>query len=292
MRKRIIRFVDKLEGKRVLAFYIVIISVCIIAISLGIYSQFFYKYAKTDPLMIGINIGSKKTAEEYAQLKSNFDTLFNNEIKENLQGTDISRVKKQDYKNPIVYTAYNLVNYDEAYYDVNAQIPILNINSDVANDINTQIKDEFYNKVNSIMRQTESRTIYNVSYAAFINSDVVSIVIKSSLKENDKSERVMVKTYNYSISGEKILDLNELIQLKKTTKDFVQNSIIDEIEKVAKNLEIIASEYGTVYERNIESDIYKVDNSNTYFLTDDGYVYIVYAYGNEEYTNEMDIVIF
>lgn len=292
MRKKIIRFVDKLEGKKILAFYIVIISVCAIAISLGIYVQFFYKYSKTDPFMIGINIGSKKTAEEYSQLKSNFDTLFNNELKENSKESYISTVKKQDYKNPLVYTAYNLVNYDEAYYDVNAQIPILNINSTVANDINAQIKDEFYNKVNSVMRQTEMKTIYNVSYAAFLNSDVVSIVIKASLKENDKSERVIVKTYNYSISSEKMLTLDELIELKKTTKNTVQKNIDEEIEKVAKNLEIIASEYGTVYERNVESDIYKIENSKTYFLTDDGYVYIIYAYGNEEYTNEMDIVIF
>ena len=292
MRKKIIKFVSKLEGKQILAFYIVIFSICIIAISLGIYSQFFYKYSKTDPLMIGINIGGKKTSEEYAQLKNAFTTLFNNDLKGDLKSIDFSRLKKKEYKNPIVYTAYSLVNYDEAYYDVNAQIPILNINSKVADEINAQIKDEFYNKVNSVMRQTEKKIVYNVSYASFINSDVVSIVIKASLKESDKSEKVIVKTYNYSVSGEKLLSLEDLILLKKTTKEVVQNSIIDEITKVSQNLEIIADEYGTVYERNAESEIYKVENSNNYFLTDDGYVYVVYAYGNEEYTNEMDIVIF
>ena len=292
MKNKIIKFVDNLEGKNRLVFYFVIILLCIISLSLGIYGQFFYKYSKTDPLMIGINIGSKKTAEEYALLKNNFENLFTNELKENSQDSNKSKAKKQDDQNPIVYTAYNLVNADETYYDVDAQIPILNINSDVAKDINAEIKDEFYNKVNSVMRQTEGNTIYKVSYAAYLNSDVVSIVIKASLKEEGQSEKVSVKTYNYSISNEKLLTLDELILLKETTNEAVQKSINEEIQKVSKNLEVIASEYGTVYERNVESDIYKVDSAETYFLTDDGYVYIVYAYGNKEYTNEMDIVIF
>ena len=39
-------------------------------------------------------------------------------------------------------------------------------------------------------------------------------------------------------------------------------------------------------------DMYKIENSKVYFLTDEGYVYIIYPYGNDAYTNEMDIVIF
>lgn len=292
MKKEIIRFVEKLDEKHIVTLYVFILLLCVIAISLGIYGQFFYKYAKTDPLMIGINIGMKKTEEELAILKSNFDNKFTNELKENSVGTDISKVKKQDYQNPIVYTAYNFVNTDETYYDVNAQIPLLNINSETAKIINSEIKSEFYDKVNSVMRQTQGNTIYNVAYAAYLNSDVVSIVIKSSLKEEGKPEKVSVKTYNYSITAEELLTLDELIELKQTTTETVQKTINSEIEKVSKNLELIANEYGTVYERNVDSDIYKVESAQNYFLTDDGYVYIIYAYGNEEYTNEMDIVIF
>ena len=292
MRNKIIEFFYSLEEKNRIVFYVVIILICIISISLGIYGQFFYKYSNTDPLMIGINIGARKTEEEYAILKSDFENRFTNELKENTTGTDLSKINKQDYQKPVVYTAYNYVNADETYYDVNAQIPLLNINSKVAKKINTEIKDEFYNKVNTIMRQTEGNTIYKVSYVAFLNSDVISIVIKSSLKEIDKSEKVSVKTYNYSITGEKELTLDELISLKQTTKEAVQKSINDEIKKVSKNLEVISSEYGDVYKRDSESDIYKIEEAKNYFLTDDGYVYIVYAYGNEEYTNEMDIVIF
>ena len=58
------------------------------------------------------------------------------------------------------------------------------------------------------------------------------------------------------------------------------------------NAKLIASEYGNLYERNVNGDEYKIENSKEYFLTQDGYVYVVYAYGNKDYTNEMDIVIF
>ena len=40
------------------------------------------------------------------------------------------------------------------------------------------------------------------------------------------------------------------------------------------------------------SGVYKIENTENFFLTQDGYVYLVYAYGNNDYTNEMDIIIF
>ena len=289
MLRSIRRFVAKLHGRNKIIFFIVLALICIVALCLGIYIQFFYKYSETDPLMIGINLGSQKTAEEYAILEADFNNLFNNKI---LINSENVRVEKIELEKELVYTGYKLVNEDENYYSVNAQIPVMNINNNKAREINAEIKNEFYDKANSVMRQSEKNIIYKVSYAAFVNNDILSIVIKASLKEENKAEKVSVKTYNYSISNEKLLTLEELIELKKTTKEVVQKSIDDEIQKVTKNLEIIASEYGTVYERNVNSDIYKIDSAKTYFLTDDGYVYIVYAYGNEEDTNEMDIVIF
>ena len=89
-----------------------------------------------------------------------------------------------------------------------------------------------------------------------------------------------------------MVSLEDLIDLKETTVENVQINIEDEIKTAYENAKIIASEYGTLYERDLNSDMYKVEFSNVYFLTDDGYVYIVYPYGNTAYTNEMDIVIF
>ncbi len=284
------KFVNDLTEKdKYILFGVLLTVICVVALCLGIYEQFFYQYSDTDPFMMGINVGAKKTAEEYAMLKNQFNELFTNEVK--TSSDDIKASKLEDEKE-IIYTAYSLEYEDETYYHVNAQIPIININSDEVKKINEEIKNDYYNKANSVMRQTEGNTIYKVSYAAYINSDYVSLVIKSILKEEGKSEKVSVKTYNYSIAKEKMVELAELIERKGTTQEAVQKSINDEIKLADANAQVIANEYGTLYERDLSSDKYKVESAQVYFLTNDGYVYIIYPYGNDTYTNEMDIVIF
>lgn len=261
-----------------------------IALGLGIYVQFFYEYSDIDPFMMGINIGMKKSEEEYALLKNNFNELFQNNLKINSEEMTGNRL---DTQKEIVYTAYNLVNEDEAYYDIDAQIPMINIDSEVIQAINDEIKNEYYHKANTIMRQTESNIIYRVSYVAYVNADYVSLAIKASLKEAGKSEKVSLKTYTYSMEKKKEVSLEELIELKGMTKESVQKTIQNEIKIAYQNAQVIANEYGSLYQRDVTSDQYKIENSHHYFLTDDGYVYIVYPYGNDTYyTNEMDIVIF
>lgn len=289
MKRAIRRFVGSLTGTRKYIFFVVLVLICIVAMCLGIYAQFFYKYADTDIFMIGINIGAKKTAEEIDILKSNFNSLFNNSLVVNSEEIKASKIEK---KNDYVYTGYNLINEDENYYSVNVQVPVINIDSDKAREINSKIKTEFYDIANNIMRRTEGNTIYTVSYAAFINNDVLSLVIKSSLKETNKSEKLIVKTYNYAISEDREISLNDLITLKGTTKEDVQKTIDNDIKTAYTNAKIIAEQFGNLYERDLSSDIYKVDNTSTFFLTQDGYVYIVYAYGNNDYTTEMDLIIF
>ncbi len=289
------RFVNSLTGPRKYIFFAVLSLVCIVALCLGIYAQFFYKYSDTDVFMLGINIGSEKNAEEINILKSNFNNLFTNSI---LINSENVRVDKLETSKDLVYTVYNLVNEDENYYSVNAQIPILNINTGEAKKINAEIKKQFYDTANEIMRRSEENTIYSVSYASFINKDILSIVIKSSLKEENKSEKVSVKTYNYSIPEGKSLSLDDLLtssnflEAKGLTMQSMQNKINDEIKIAYNNAKIIAEQFGTLYERDLSSSIYKIENTTTFFLTQDGYIYIVYAYGNNDYTNEMDLIIF
>ena len=286
MMRSVRRFFDSLHGIKKYLFFVVLILICIVALCLGIYAQFFYKYSDTDAFMIGINIGSQKNAEEIDALKSNFNSLFTNNLIGENENPGIERAKTEN--NNLVFTTYNLVNEDENYYSVNAQIPFLNIESEKAKEINSEIKSEFYDIANNVMRRTEGHTIYTVSYASFINKDIISIAIK----EEGKSEKLCVRTYNYSMSEERLLPLKDLIKLKETTVDKVQNTINNDIKIAYNNARIIAEEFGNLYERDLSSDIYKVENTSTFFLTQDGYVYIVYAYGNNDYTNEMDVIIF
>ena len=80
MKRAIRRFVSTLTGPKKYIFFAVLALICIVSICIGIYTQFFYKYSDTDPLMLGINIGSKKTAEEIDILKADFNNLFTNSI--------------------------------------------------------------------------------------------------------------------------------------------------------------------------------------------------------------------
>lgn len=283
------RFASKLKGKNKVLFFVVLALVCIIAMCLAIYTQFFYKYSETDPLMIGINIGSQKTAEELATLEANFNSLFQNGLKVNSENVNIEKNREES---DLVYSMYKIENTDENYYMVNAVIPTINIKSQKVSELNESIKSEFYDKANNIMRQSDEFIVYNVTYQAFVNEDIVSVVIKATLKEGNKAEKVSIKTYNYSMSADRQVSLKDLVELKKTTVAIVQSTINSEIKTAYNNAKIIAAEYGNLYERDLNSDIYKVENTTTFFLTDDGYVYVIYAYGNKDYTNEMDIVIF
>ena len=295
MKRALRRFVSSLTGTRKYIFFTVLTLICIVALCLGIYAQFFYKYSDTDALMLGINIGSKKTAEEIDILKAEFNGLFTNSIIINSENVRVDRIEPSK---DLVYTVYNLVNEDENYYSVNAQIPLLNINADSAKQINSEITSEYYNKANSIMRKNDGNTVYTVTYAAFVNEDILSIVIKSSLKEQGKSEKVTIKTYCYSLPEQKqlsladVLESSDILAKKELTTEAIQNNINKDIEKAYNNAKIIAENYGSLYERDLESEIYKLENTKTFFLTQDGYVYIIYAYGNNDYTNEMDIIIF
>ena len=295
MKRALRKFVSTLTGPKKYIFFLVLVLVCLVALCLGIYAQFFYKYSDTDALMIGINIGSKKTAEEIDILKSNFNGLFNNSIEINSENVRVDRIETSK---ELVYTGYNLVNEDENFYSVNAQIPILNINTDAAKAVNAEIRTEYYDKANTIMRKTEGNTIYNVTYAAFVNEDILSLVVKASLKEQGKSEKVTIKTYSYHLPEQKLLSLNDLLEysdllaVKELTLEGIQKIINEDIEKAYNNAKIIAADFGNLYERDLSSEIYKIENATTFFLTQDGYVYLVYAYGNKDYTNEMDIIIF
>lgn len=289
MKRAIRRFVGSLTGTRKYIFYIALFLICVVAICLGIYAQFFYKYADTDMLMLG-NIGSEKTAEEIATLKANFDDLFTNTVKET--GESEVLIDKIYQGKQIVYTDYSNVLKDENYYSVNVQVPLINIDNDRIKEINAEIKNEYYDKTRFIMRKREGNTIYNVSWLAFINGDILSVAIKASLKEEGTAEKVTIKTYNYDLQRNKDVSIMDLIESKNTTAAKVQSTIDSDIKTAYTNAKIIAAEYGTLYERDLNSDIYKVENSENYFLTADGNIYIVYAYGNKDYTNEMDIIIF
>ena len=84
-------------------------------------------------------------------------------------------------------------------YEFNVNIPYLNINHDSAKQINEEINSLFYNKVNNILMNSNQYTVYSVTYKAYLNDNILSLIISATLKEGQNPQRVIMKTYNYNL---------------------------------------------------------------------------------------------
>ena len=157
-------FFNKILGnkKYKILFFAAIIMVCIIALCIGIYIQIFYRYSEADPLMLGIQFGATKDTQEINELKNEFNKLFQNKFI--LGNNKIANAKKKQNSKDIVYTGHDLQNEDVNFYQIDINVPILNIESETANKINNEIKLEFYDSANAIMRKMSGYTVYSVNY--------------------------------------------------------------------------------------------------------------------------------
>lgn len=272
--------------------YILISIFCVFAIVAGIYSQFFEKKANNRNLITGDNKKNTITEESLDTIKEKFGQIFTNTI--NLNGFDDSNISKINSEKAIVYTAYDVVK-NEKSYEMNIKVPVVNIKNEVGNSFNTLTQSIFVNKANEIMSSTNqtSKTIYRLEYAGYINDNILSVVIRSNLKEGTNAQRVMVQTYNYNLTTGQNVTLDDLIQKKSLDKNNVEKKIkavITEADNQSKTIQNAG--YSVDFSRDLSSGIYSVEKSTTFFLGEDEKLYIIYAYGNQNYTSEMDVVLF
>lgn len=269
--------------------YTVIIIICIICLGVGVYVQFFYKYSEQDVFLTG-KIDDEIVSEEmYQNLKNNFDSIFTNTFIE----TDYTNeLPKKEYDKNTVYTKQMLQKKEQGKYDININIPFFNLTLDGIDEINNEISSIFEKKAKDIIENSNQYTVYNINYATFLNKNIISIVIKATLKEGQNSQRVIVKTYNYDVEKETLIPLVELINIKKLKLDTVQKKIRNEIEKINNENTALEKLGYAVYKRDMNSSIYDISNTDIYFLGTNNYLYVLYPYGNNNYTNEIDIIIF
>ena len=272
--------------------YILISIFCVFAIVAGIYSQFFEKKANNRNLITGDNKKNTITEESLDTIKEKFGQIFTNTI--NLNGFDDSNISKINSEKAIVYTAYDVVK-NEKSYEMNIKVPVVNIKNEVGNSFNTLTQSIFVNKANEIMSSTNqtSKTIYRLEYVGYINDNILSVVIRSNLKEGTKAQRVMVQTYNYNLTTGQNVTLDDLIQKKSLDKNNVEKKIkavITEADNQSRTIQNAG--YSVDFSRDLSSGIYSVEKSTTFFLGEDEKLYIIYAYGNQNYTSEMDVVLF
>lgn len=272
--------------------------VCVVAIVLGVYYQIFAdKPVKHENTIIQNEIiidDGDDDIQDPEELKEEFNALFNNSFYD--QGYDtslINRIEGLEEQN-IIYAAYNIKEEKEGKYSVNINLPVFNVKGDVANNFNSTTQSIFANKANDVLSKATEYTIYNVEYVSYLNNNILSLVIKSTLKEGTNPQRAIVQTYNYNIETGKAITLNDLLEQEEISQKEVNKKIEKQVEEANKQAEAIAQALiqsgQTVYRRDINNAMYVTDNVNHFFVGLEGDIYIVYPYGNSNFTSEMDII--
>lgn len=274
---------NKFEPRHVA--YIIIILICVIAIGAGVYMQFY----QDEKLAVIFGITKEKEDVELKSLKENFLNNFNNDLNiiKNYDGT-IQKIKEDK---DIITDVYSLQEQNENY-NIELKIPCFNIKSDSAVKINQKIKDVFYGKSKNVISSTSTdNTIFNVKYKAYMNDNILSLVILSELKEGDNNQRIIIKTYNYDLKENKEATINDIISSHNI--DLKQaNSLIKSTIDSSQDENLKLRDLGYPIDvRDSNSDEYKIENAKNYYLGDNGYLFLVYPYGNKELTSEMDLVI-
>ena len=276
---------EKPNVKAVIIYTISIIA-CIIAIIVVILS-YYYGSEELDRL---ITIGGSSITQsdiDYQLLVSGFDEIFQNQLEEYNSDLDI---KKIDENQNLVYTYYTKNETEEKSYELNLNIPYINIDNETIAKYNEEIKETFEGKAESVLQTKNQNIIYTVQYEATIENDILSLIIRSNLKESSSAQRVIIQTYNYDLKNNKEITLEEMINNKQLSVQDVENKINEEITTEQQKVQDLKSLGYSIFERNPDDEMYKVQNSKEFFVKD-GKIYIIYAYGNENLTSEMDLVI-
>lgn len=187
-----------------------------------------------------------------------------------------------------VRTLYNIEEETSGKYNIKTYIPYIFINNDIDNKINKEINDVFVYKLLQIINEAEKYTILKIDYATSVNENIMSLAIRCVLKEGNNAQRTIIKTYNYNLETLQEVNVMDVIPEQKSSE--IQNQINKKIEKQIKKEETIAQQGYNVYRRDKNSEIYILQNATEFYIKDN-ILYIIYSYGNSNYTSEIDLII-
>ena len=272
------------KNKRLKIFYIGIISVCVIAIILAIVVQI----VKANDASAAAKL-PQLTENQKNQHKDEFEKIFENKV--NYLENNSYKISKLASDKEIVYIGYQNNDSKLNDYELKVNIPYININNDTIEGFNTQIKDIFEKKAKSIINTQNNNVIYTVDYSAYVSNNVLSLVVRSTLKEGTNPQRDIIQTYNYDLINQKEYTIDDMLNAKGITKKEANQKIKEEIKQQQEKSEELEKLGYTTYKRDYTSDIYNINNATEYLMGEDNALYIIYAYGNENNTNEMDVVI-
>ncbi|MCI9000323.1 MAG: hypothetical protein HFJ26_05285 [Clostridia bacterium] len=269
--------------------FILISVVCVFAVVMALYVQFGVKEPEptnTLPNPIGMEEENKNLAEK-------FKTQFENRLDYQNSGVNTLGVTKKDGSKDIIYTVVETKRVVENRYDIDLKVPIINISNNTSvEQFNKKIQSLFVDKANDIMKNATQNTIYSIDYMAYVNTNILSLVIRSTLKEGNNPQRVIIQTYNYNLSTNEEISLNQILEIKGLNKANVENTIMAQVKLANEEAEVLKHLGYNVYTRDLNSNIYKLENTDNYILGPNNKLYLVYPYGNANFTDEMDVIVF
>lgn len=277
------------KQKQLKIFYIAIIVICTVAII----AAFVIQIAQEKNRYKTINNDDSKlpelTDDKISVYKEQFNNIFENKV--HYLENNAYKIKKITEENEIVYMGYQNNENKVNDYEIKVNIPYININTEDADKFNEQIKDIFEKKAKDVLNTNNKNIIYTVDYSAYVSNNILSLVVRSTLKEGTNPQRDIVQTYNYDLANNKKCTIDDMLELKGITKKDASQKIRDEIKTVQERVDELAKLGYSVYSRDYTSDIYNINNVTEYFMGENNALYIIYAYGNDNHTSEMDIVV-
>ncbi len=269
--------------KRDIVIYTICIIICVVALTIVVTMQVLgegitNKVFHTNKLQIA-------SEEEQLKLRTDFENMFTNKIE-----GKIENVEKKDESKDIIFTVYENEDNISENYTLNVHIPNFNIKDENIEELNNKISTEYKQKVNQILNNKGNQIIYSVEYSAYIENEIIFLIIRSNLKESNNAQKQMVYTYNYDLKNKKEITLENIIEKLKYNKNDVQKAIQNYIEEQEKNSKSLKNLGYGIYVRNSKDEMYKIENTKNFFVKNNK-IYIIYPYGNTLATSEMDIVI-
>ncbi len=269
--------------------YIVIFLICVIGIGVALSKTEYFEDENIERA-IGIIDKEAKKEDEYNELKTEFDTIFTNQI-ENLQQENV-KVKKINSDYDIVVTAYNYKE-EKDNCSIDVAIPYINVDHVSARQFNQKVSQIYKQRAEILKNQISTMDIiYTVQYKAYLQNNILSLAIRSEYKEGNKNQKTIVNTFNYNVVERREVKIDELLKIKNIKNTDATNKIRAEVKSIQEQNQALIDEGYPLYRRDYTSSMYEVLNSKHFLYGKDGMLYIIYSYGNENDTSETDVIIF
>lgn len=283
----------KKVSKKILVFYIVAVFSCIIAIILAVATLVNGTDNMGPTVTPTPNVDKEQATEEELleekkeALLADLDTVYENTLTVHSLNVD---VEKEYEGKDIIYTVASEKQSETEVYEVEIDVPYINVNNEDIKEINNKIISTYVDLAKNVIENKLAMRL-QLKYQATIQNDILSLIIHTELKEGLEPQRLLIETINIDLTNNKVLTLEEYIASKEElNKEELQAMVYEEIAKEEKEDEILREAGYTIYERDLEHELYEIEKTTFFFLNKDT-LYILYPYGNIENTRKTDVVV-